>query len=128
MSENDHPVELRAPDISAYRLGNTGVPFATTLDSGRAGPHVLITALVHGNELCGAIALDFLFKANLEPVRGRVTLAFANVAAYAQFDPQRPTTSRFIDEDLNRVWSADLLDGDRHSVELERARALRPSA
>ncbi len=126
MAENDYPVELRAPDLSAYRLGNTGVPYATTLDSGRAGPHLLIMALVHGNELCGAIALDFLLKANLQPVRGKVTLAFANIAAYAQFDPQRPTASRFVDEDLNRLWSADLLDGKRHSVELERARALRP--
>ncbi len=126
MADFDHRVELRAPDISPYRLGNTGVPYATTLDSGRAGPHLLITALVHGNELCGAIALDFLFRADLQPVRGKLTLAFANVAAYAQFDPQRPTTSRFVDEDMNRLWNADLLDGDRHSVELERARVLRP--
>jgi predicted deacylase len=53
-----------------------------------------------------------------------LTLAFANTAAYARFDPQNPTSSRFVDEDLNRVWG--VLDGVRDSAELRRARALRP--
>lgn len=119
-------IELSPPDISSYRAGNTGIPYATTFDSGKPGPHVLLTAVVHGNELCGAIALDFLFRENVRPKRGRLTLAFCNVAAYLQFNPANPTASRFVDEDFNRVWSPDRLDGSQRSSELARARELRP--
>ncbi|HTP84174.1 MAG TPA: M14 family metallopeptidase [Alphaproteobacteria bacterium] len=120
------PIELVPPDISGYRAGNTGIPYVTTFDSGKPGPHVLLTAVVHGNELCGAITLDFLFRENVRPKRGRMTLAFCNVAAYLQFNPDNPTASRFVDEDFNRVWSPDRLDGTQRSAELARARELRP--
>lgn len=119
-------IELTPPDISPYRAGNTGIPYATTFDSGKPGPHILLTAVVHGNELCGAIALDFLFRENVRPERGRMTLAFCNVAAYQKFDPGNPTASRFVDEDFNRVWSPSRLDGTQRSSELARARELRP--
>jgi predicted deacylase len=56
---------------------------------------------------------------------GRLTLAFNNVAAYQRFDAQRPSASRFVDEDFNRVWGEDALDGPRDSAELRRARELR---
>lgn len=122
---NPHPIELEAPDISAYARGNTGIDYITSFDSGRPGPHVMITALVHGNEICGAIALDWLFHRNVRPVQGRLSLGFMNVAAYGLFDPANPTVSRFVDEDFNRLWSADVLDGSRGSTELARARAVR---
>lgn len=123
---NDYPVELTAPDISAYK-GNTDVPYFTTIDSGIAGPHVGITAVVHGNELCGAIALDYLFKAGVAPRRGSLTLGFANVEAYLAFNPDDPTATRFLDEDFNRVWDIDTLEGDRDSREVRRAREIRPA-
>lgn len=119
-------IELTPPDIGAYRAGNTGVPFATTFDSGRSGPHAMICAIVHGNELCGAIALDRLLQRDFRPRRGRLTLVFANPEAYGRFDPERPAASRFVDEDMNRVWSPEVLAGPRTSVEIGRARALRP--
>jgi predicted deacylase len=124
--EPNYAVELTPPDIEPYRAGNTGIDFVTTFDSGAAGPHVLVTALTHGNEICGAIALDRFFRAGRRPRQGKLTLAFDNVAAYRNFDPRVPTTSRYVDEDFNRLWSAATLDGPRHSVELGRARALRP--
>ena len=126
MTSDDYPIELTPPDILPYRAGNTGVEYVTRFDSGTPGPHVLVTALVHGNELCGAIALDFLMRAQVRPRRGVLTLAFCNVAAFHAFDPARPTASRFIDEDFNRVWSPEVLDGPRRSAELARARELRP--
>jgi predicted deacylase len=122
----EYPVELIAPDISPYRRGNIGIEFAATYDSGRAGPHVLISALVHGNELCGAIALDWLHRQDPRPVAGKLTLVFANADAYALWDAADPTISRWVDEDLNRLWSDTILDGPRDSAELRRARALRP--
>ena len=63
-AEADDPMELTPPDISPYKAGNTGVNYFTTFEAAAPGPHVLITAVVHGNELCGAIALDHLFRAN----------------------------------------------------------------
>lgn len=127
MSQNQpYPVEIDAPDISPYKAGNTGIDYVTTLDSGRMGPHVMVAALVHGNELCGPITLDFLLRKQVRPLRGKLTLAFLNVAAFATFDPERPETSRWVDEDFNRVWDVEVLDGPRDSVELRRARELRP--
>jgi predicted deacylase len=86
----------------------------------------MIQALTHGNELCGAIALDYLFREKLRPQAGRLTLAFANVAAFARFDFDDPDRSRYIDEDYNRVWGDDVILGSRDSAELRRARELRP--
>ncbi len=125
-SGDAYPIELSPPDISPYAAGNTGIPYVTTFDSRRAGPHVLVNALTHGNEICGAIALDRLFRDGVRPAAGKVTLSFANVAAYRSFDPADPSASRFVDEDFNRLWDATTLDGARQSHELERARALRP--
>ena len=93
MSPTQFPVEITAPDISAYRRGNTGVDYITRFDSGRAGPHVMISAVVHGNELCGAIAVDWLFKLELRPLQGQLSLAFMNVEAFGQFEPPVVTGS-----------------------------------
>ncbi|MDE1927221.1 MAG: succinylglutamate desuccinylase/aspartoacylase family protein [Burkholderiales bacterium] len=119
-------IELRAPDLAPWRASNTGVDWVHRFDSGRPGPEVLVQALTHGNEICGAIALDWLLRDGFQPVQGALTLAFANVAAYQRFDPADPYPSRCVDEDYNRVWDDATLDGPRDSVELRRARALRP--
>ena len=90
------------------------------------GPQVLVTALVHGNEYSGAIAIGELLASSWQPRCGRVTFAFCNVAAFNRFDALAPDASRFVDEDFNRVWSATRLDSDAASSELTRARQLRP--
>jgi predicted deacylase len=125
LPDTSSPVQLAAPDLEPYRAGNTGIPYVTTFDSFRSGPHVLVNALTHGNELCGAIALDHLFRRGVRPAAGKLTLSFANVEAYRRFDPANPGMSRFVDEDFNRLWDAAVLDGPRRSAELTRARALR---
>jgi predicted deacylase len=126
VSDLAYRVELTPPDIDPYREGNTGIDYVTTFTAAASGPHVMVCALTHGNEICGAIALDRLFRGGVRPRRGRLTLAFNNVAAYREFDPRYPVASRYIDEDFNRLWRPETLDGPRHSLELERARALRP--
>jgi predicted deacylase len=120
------PIELSPPDIAPWRAGNTGIDYAHAFDSGRPGPTVLVQALTHGNEFCGAIALDWLLREGFRPARGRLLLAFANVGAYARFDFDDPDSSRYIDEDYNRVWADEVLFGPRDSLELRRARQLRP--
>jgi predicted deacylase len=127
MNANAYPIELTFPDISAHERSDTGIPYVHTFDSGAAGPHVMINALTHGNEVCGAIVVDALLRAKLRPRRGKLTLSFANVDAYARFDPSRPDAARFVDQDFNRVWTAQTLDNaSLDSSELRRARAMRP--
>jgi len=120
------PIEILPIDISAYRKGNGPVDYVHIFDSGRAGPTAMVNALTHGNELCGAHALAYMFEEEIRPSAGRLILSFANVDAYDRFDADNPSASRFLDEDFNRVWSPTVLDGPRKSRELTRARALRP--
>jgi predicted deacylase len=119
-------IELSAPNIDQHRRSPTGVDFVHTYESGRAGPHVMVNAITHGNEICGAITVDRLLRMGIRPLKGTLTLSFANVDAFARFDPQRPYATRFVDEDFNRLWNAETLDGSRDSTELRRARTLRP--
>lgn len=120
------PIEVAFPDIEAYAQGNTGIPYCWTFASGRPGPHVVLQALTHGNEVCGAIALDWALREEVRPARGTLSFVFANVAAYRRFDTAEPFASRCVDEDFNRLWNPDVLDGPRDSTELSRARELRP--
>lgn len=119
-------VRVPKPQLGAWRAGNTGIEGAWSFDSGLPGPHLLISALMHGNELAGAAVLVRLLEAGLRPATGRLTLTFANLAAFDRFDAEDPTASRFIDEDMNRVWAPATLSGPRRSTELDRARALLP--
>lgn len=119
-------VALAPPDLALWRGGNAGVPGFTSFNSGVPGPHVLLLSLVHGNEFAGAIVLDRLLRSKFRPLRGRLTCGFANLAAFDLFDPGNPTASRYVEQDLNRVWSAALLAGCERSLELDRAREIRP--
>src|SRR6218665_2075030 len=122
---NQPPLEVLPRDLSAYRQGNTGVDYVHRFDSGRPGPHVLINALTHGNEICGMVAATHLLDSGLRPRTGTLTVAFANVAAYESFDAERPYESRQLVHNMNRIWSPAWLDGGEDSPELARARALR---
>lgn len=120
------PDDLQPPDIIPWQAGNTGIAFAHHFASERPGPHVLINALMHGNEYSGAIAAVRLLEAGIRPTHGSLSISFANVEAFAQFDPQFPIMARYVEEDMNRVWSpASLADG-RASQERRRARELWP--
>lgn len=123
---NKPKIEITPPDISPYQQGNTGITFVTTFDSGVEGPHVMINALTHGNELCGAHTLKFLFDHEVRPIRGKLTLGFANYRAFQSFNPESPYTSRFVNEDFNRLWRDEVLGSDRSSWELTRAREYNP--
>lgn len=98
------PVAVDVPDLSPWATGNIGLPYVWSWQAAVPGPHVAITALVHGNELCGAIVLDRLLREGLRPVRGRLSLVFCNVAAFASFDPAHPERARCCVEDFNRLW------------------------
>jgi succinylglutamate desuccinylase len=71
-------------------------------DSGRRGPLLLVTAAVHGNEPAGVEALRRVFDVleRLQPrIQGRIVGLIGNRSALER-------GVRFIDIDLNRLWSA----------------------
>ena len=119
-------IEVEFPDLERWKPGNAGVPYVWRFESPRPGPRVTVQALTHGNEVCGAICNDWLLREEVRPTRGTLTLTFANVDAFCSFDAADPFASRCLDEDFNRLWTAEVLDGPRQSRDLVRARALRP--
>ncbi len=119
---------LPVPDLGRWRAGNTGVEGVWRFEAPHPGPHVAVTALVHGNELCGAWAVAGLLErlaAGVALQHGRLTLALCNLAAFDRFDAQHPDASRFVDEDLNRQWQDDRL-AQAGTLERRRAAALWP--
>nr|WP_307617153.1 succinylglutamate desuccinylase/aspartoacylase family protein [Variovorax boronicumulans] len=117
--------QLPAPDLSAWRAGNTGVEGVWHFEAEAPGRHVMISALVHGNEVCGAWALKGLLEAGVRPQRGTLTLAFCNLEAFDTFDVADHDASRFVDEDLNRQWLPDRIEAGG-TRERRRAAALLP--
>lgn len=126
MKEPQCVLEVVPRDLSAYREGNTGVEYVHCFESGRPGPHVLVNALTHGNEVCGMVAATHLLDTGVRPRIGTLTVSFANVQAYESFCHHQPYDSRQLVHNLNRIWSAEWLDGTHDSPELRRARAMRP--
>jgi predicted deacylase len=120
------PIEIVAPDLRPFAHGDDGIPFTVKLDSGRPGPVVVINALMHGNEIAGAIALLELLDRRIRPERGVLWLSFANAAAFARFDPARPWANRYVEEDMNRLWHGSVLDEPATTVERRRLRELWP--
>jgi predicted deacylase len=118
--------EVLPRDLSAYRVGNTGIDYAHRFDSGKPGPHVLINAITHGNEFCGMVAVADLLDRQVRPKCGILTVCFANVEAYSTFNTAKPFDSRQLVHNLNRIWDLATLDGIDDSPELRRARCMRP--
>lgn len=75
------------------------------IDNGTEGPTVVIFAGIHGNETAGVFALDEVFKSiNKEEVKGALYGITGNLNALKE-------RQRFIDVDLNRIWTEkELID------------------
>ncbi len=121
-----HPVQIQPVSLDAWAASVAGVPWVQERIGAAPGPDVLITALVHGNEYTGAIALDEWLSSGQRPRRGRITAIFCNVAAYGRFDPAEPDASRCVSEDFNRLWSPEVLNAPAVGIERARAQAIRP--
>jgi predicted deacylase len=82
------------------------IPVSYTFDSGKPGPKLLVFGAVHGNEVCGTVALARL-KLELELgihhlKSGTLTMVpVCNPLAYA-------AGKRFVDENLNRIVTRQL--------------------
>lgn len=119
-------VGFAVPDLRPWLGGNCGIPGVWTFTAGAPGPHLALAALTHGNEIAGAAVLAEMLVAGIRPERGRLSLIFANTEAFLAFDPANPTATRYLDEDLNRLWGEDRLQSPRDSREMRRVRELLP--
>jgi succinylglutamate desuccinylase len=119
------PIEVAPVPITRWAAGNTGLPYLWSFEAARPGPHVALVALTHGDEISGSFALDLLLREKLRPLRGKLSLLFANWQAHERWSPEAPNRAFFIDHDMNRVWTPTLLDSAADGVELRRARELR---
>src|SRR5690606_30472966 len=109
----------------ARRSSDLGTRGVWLFDSGAPGHTGMLTARIHGNELCEAWAIKDLLGAGVRPRRGRLILAFCNLDAFDRFDPAQHDASRYVDEDMNRVWSDQKL-AQTQTQEQRRARAILP--
>ena len=76
-------VEVRFPEIERWAPGNIGIPYVWSFDGPRPGPHAVVQGLTHGNEVCGAIAVDWALRRALRPssrweTRSRKARCFAS--------------------------------------------------
>jgi len=117
--------DLTPPDLGTWRAGNTGVEGVWHFEANAPGRRVMLSALVHGNELCGAWALKELLEAGVRPGCGSLTLAFCNLDAFDRFNANDTDASRFVEEDLNRQWIPARM-ADANTRERRRAAELEP--
>jgi hypothetical protein len=113
------------PDLARWERGNAGVPYVWRSRRTRPARTSSSRRSRTATRSAARSPVDRLLD-ELRPARGTLTFVFANVDAYRAFDHADPYASRCVDEDYNRLWSADVLDGPRQSRDLARARELRP--
>ena len=115
------------PPADGVAGSNCGVPGVWRFAAAAPGPHVAITALIHGNEVCGAEALWQVLQGSPQPSRGCLTLVFCNLEAYGRLTDTNKEERRCLDEDLNRVWGrVEGPAGADDTYELRRAREILP--
>ncbi|MBE7939909.1 MULTISPECIES: succinylglutamate desuccinylase/aspartoacylase family protein [Ramlibacter] len=106
---------------------NCGTPGVWHFAAPQPGPRIVLTALVHGNEVCGAEAAWWAVQQAPRPRAGSLTVVFCNLAAYERLDDGTKGDCRLVDEDMNRVWGrVDPQAGPSDTTELRRAREILP--
>ncbi len=93
---------------------NLNLPYSFQIQGSQPGPHLAFVGATHGNEIVGVEAIvelvKFLEKENLQLDKGKISFIIGNPKAYRQ-------RVRFIDENLNRVFTGQYAD----TVESRRA-------
>ncbi len=124
-STGSSPVPGRGPALGDFPPSNCGTAYVWRFDSTAPGPVLMISAAVHGNEVCGAQAIGALLDSGLNPANGAIILALANPDAYAAY-LKGDSVGRYVDQDMNRLWGADMLAQPAIDRETRRCRELLP--
>ncbi|TQD40649.1 M14 family metallopeptidase [Haloflavibacter putidus] len=86
--------------------------------SGKAGPLLLISGGIHGNEPSGVIALQKVFK-ELEKTKPTINGILLGIAGNKKALNKE---QRYIDEDLNRVWTKEKMQNNKANTHEEKER------
>lgn len=123
--EEGRTISLPPPErLAGSNCGSAGV---WRFEGAAPGPAVVITALVHGNEICGAFAIDRVLAEPPELGCGSLTLVCCNLEAYSRITDATKSKCRLVDEDLNRVWGrVDVPASGAETHEMRRAREVLP--
>lgn len=128
-SENSSPARQTdagtGPALGDFPPSNCGTPYVWRFDSSAPGPVVMISAGVHGNEVCGIHAIKALLDCTITPQTGTLILALANPEAY-RAHLSGGSISRYIDQDMNRLWHDAMLARPASDCETCRCRELLP--
>ena len=91
-------VRTERAGLGPWTAGNTGTEGVWQWRSPSTGPHLMISAVIHGNELCGAHALRDLLRwidaTGWRPPHGALTLVLGHLEALRRFSPSDPSASR----------------------------------
>ena len=128
-SENSSAADRAAagtgPALGDFPPTNCGTPYVWRFDSPAPGPVLMISAAVHGNEVCGVHAIKTLLDCAITPQTGTIILALANPDAYAAH-LARGGVNRYVDQDMNRLWADDMLAQPAGDCEPRRCQDLLP--
>ncbi|MBX2861690.1 MAG: succinylglutamate desuccinylase/aspartoacylase family protein [Vampirovibrio sp.] len=97
-------------DQVSFRFGKKGPPYPRILgrySQNRPGPLIIVLCATHGNELAGIEAFDRLLqtlKKGKQPFDGQLVGVAGDLAA---LNSGNGKPRRYIDEDLNRIWTSE---------------------
>ncbi len=86
--------------------------------SGKEGPLLLISGGIHGNEPSGVIALQKVFK-ELEKTKPNINGTLLGISGNQK---ALNKDQRYIDEDLNRVWTKEKMQKEKANTHEEKER------
>ncbi len=110
------PIEVDFPDLARWATGNAGIPYVWTFaGAARRSARPAAGADARQRGLRRDRARLAARARTSARSRGTLSVCFANIAAYEAFDPADPFASRCVDEDFNRLWTAEVLDGPRQT-------------
>ncbi len=121
-----YPIEVQHPNIARFKNANSGIDYVHILEASKPGPTVMLNSLMHGNEYSGAVVLSELLDSGIQPRCGKWIISFSNVNSFLTFNTSNPDRSRFLDIDMNRVWSLEKLESHATVREVQRAREIQP--
>ncbi len=122
----DSRTPIALPDRRVLEAGNTSTAGVWQYKGGEPGPTVLVTSLIHGNEIAGALACAAFVAQPPAIKHGTLIIAFCNLKAYEQIEDANKEHCRWFAEDMNRVWGRiDTPFNAQDSYELNRAKELK---
>ena len=122
---DDGSGDVLLPDVGVLAASNTATQGVWKFEGAEPGPTVLVTSLIHGNEICGALACEKFITHPQLVKRGTLIIAFCNLKAYEQIEDANKEHCRWFTEDMNRVWGKiDVPFNSDASYEVKRAQEL----